>query len=52
MISSYSPDKKHQQWMKSRDEEARKKRTMITESEKVCKALSTFSLYLAVKLRA
>ncbi len=35
MISSYSTDKKHQQWMKSRDEEARQKRNLITEAEKV-----------------
>jgi len=34
MISSYSPDKKHQQWMKSRDEEARSKRALLTETEK------------------
>jgi hypothetical protein len=35
MISSYSPNKTHQQWMKSKDEEARQRRTLLSETEKV-----------------
>jgi hypothetical protein len=36
MIASYSPNKSHQQWMKSKDEEAKhNKRTLLSETEMV-----------------